>query len=124
MLESSEKAILAARLADDKKAEDLVVLDVRDVCMFTDAFVICTSGSPAQSRAIVSRIREGLAEQTGVRPVMDGGSSSTGWVVLDYGDVVVHVMDTHSREFYQLESLWGDGRELAWAGAEAMAVRA
>lgn len=123
MLETPDKAILVARLADDKKAEEIVVLDVSKVCTFTDIFVVCTSGSPLQSRAIVGNIRDGIDEQAGARPVVDGMAASTGWVVLDYGDVVVHVMDKNARDFYQLEALWGDGTVIDWATAEVAAGR-
>ncbi|MBX3727549.1 MAG: ribosome silencing factor [Candidatus Sumerlaeia bacterium] len=112
MLDSNEKACQAARLADDKKAEDIVVLDVADNCTFCDAFVVCTGSTRLQLRAIATGILEGLRVEGG-KPAIDGERNAN-WVVLDYGDVVVHVMSAEARAFYRLEDLWGDGRTLDW----------
>ncbi|MDX2177749.1 MAG: ribosome silencing factor [Candidatus Sumerlaeia bacterium] len=107
------RALRCAHFADEKKAEQVVVLDVGEVCSFTDAFVICTGSSPLQVRAISDSISEGLKEEGHRTPLVDG-MDSLNWVVLDYGDVVVHVMSLEAREFYNLEGLWGDAPEIPW----------
>ncbi len=121
MLETAEKAIMAARLADDKKAEEVVLLDVDGICMFTDSLVVCTGSSSLQLRAIVSNIREGMADAGAGKPLVDGMAGTTSWVVMDYGDVMIHVMDREAREYYRLESLWGDGRVVEWSPEEVAA---
>lgn len=113
--ESRERAIRCATLADDKKAEDIIVLDVGEVCSFTDGFVICTGSSPLQVRAIADAVSEGLKEAGAHSPLVDG-MDSLNWVVLDFGDVVVHVMSPDAREFYNLEGLWGDAPKVPYAG--------
>lgn len=113
-LTSREKAVLAARFADDKKAEEITVLDVVGVCTFTDTFVICTGTTSIQLRAISEGVRMGLAEKADVRPGGVDGVRHANWVVMDYGDFVVHIMSRESRDYYQLENLWGDGRPVEW----------
>lgn len=117
MLNTREKAIRAAQLADDKKAEHILVLDVTRVCSFTDAFVICTANSSMQLRAIASSIEDGLKKQGTKSPLSDG-LESPNWVVLDYGDVVVHIMSSDARGFYNLEGIWGDAARMDWEHAE------
>ncbi len=117
MLEAIDKAVLAARKADDKKAEDITVLDLRGICTFTDAFVICTGSSSLQLRAISNSIDDGLRD-VGIRKSTVDGSHHGSWIVMDYGDVVVHIMTPESRDYYRLEGLWGDGKEIGWEEAE------
>lgn len=120
VLESIDKARHAARLADDKKAENIVALDLHNVCSFTDAFVICTGSTRLQLRAIADGIVEGLRGMGCGKPSMDGERNAT-WLVLDYGDVVIHIMSPDARDYYQLENLWGDGQEIDWQSAETAA---
>jgi len=112
--ESLLKAVEAARLADSKKADDILVIDMRDVCSFTDSFVIATGASHLQLRAIRNSISEGLGRLGFKSGAMEGNHESS-WIVMDYGDVVVHLMSPESRDYYRLESLWGDGPEVMWA---------
>ncbi|MDK2972757.1 MAG: ribosome-associated protein [Candidatus Sumerlaeota bacterium] len=116
--ESTERARRAARLADEKKAEDIVVLDVTGVCTFCDAFVVATGSTGLQLRAIADSIIMGLKADDGFKPAVDGERNAS-WVVLDYGDVVVHLMSQEAREFYRLEDLWGDGKQIDWQDADA-----
>ncbi len=117
MHESIQKAVEAARLADAKKADDIVVIDMRQVCSFTDSFVIVTGASNLQLRAIRNSIEEGLGALGFKAGPLEGNHNSS-WIVMDYGDVVVHLMSPESRDYYRLENLWGDGPEVFWAAEE------
>lgn len=97
----------AVELAADKKASDIVLLDVGGLTTLADYFVICSGASERQLGAIADGITEGLRGE-GIRPIGREGSSSAHWVLLDYGAVIVHVMAPQEREFYQLERLWAD----------------
>jgi ribosome-associated protein len=119
-MDAPTKAAHAARFADDKKAEQIVALDLDGICTFTDAFMICTGATRLQLRAIAHGIIEGLGALGVPKPVLDGERNAT-WMVLDYGDVIVHIMSHDAREYYQLESLWGDGREVDWPAVSAEA---
>jgi iojap-like ribosome-associated protein len=81
------------------------MLDIREVSTIADYFVICSAESDRQIRAVVESIDEDIKKKTGVDPRIEG-TPDTGWVVLDYGDVVVHVFSEEQREFYRLERLW------------------
>jgi ribosome-associated protein len=108
-MDSKKLALLCRELADNKKAEDVVVLDVRKLSSVTDFFVIASGTSAPHLRAIVEEIHAKLRDEHDLRPARsDGGGSS--WVVLDYFDVIVHVMHTETRERYDLEGLWGDAK--------------
>ena len=112
------KAVLSARMADEKKAEDIIVLDLKGVCTFTDYFVICTGSTSLQLKAMADGIRKSLKNEGYGSPAMDGERQAS-WIALDYGDVVVHLMHPESREYYRLEDLWGDGKAVDWAEAAA-----
>jgi ribosome-associated protein len=107
-MDSRKLALLCRDLADNKKAEDIVVLDLRKISSITDYFVICTGTSEPHLRAIVNEIQEHLEEEQQISPRGTDGSINTSWVVLDYFDVIVHVMRKEVRELYKLEDLWGD----------------
>ena len=106
-MDSKKLALLCRELADDKKAEDISILDLRELSSVTDYFVIATGTSEPHLRAIVDEIIETLREEHGLRPHTDG-TLHTAWIVLDYFDVIVHVMRGDVREHYDLEGLWGD----------------
>jgi len=95
----------------DKKALDLVVLDLRKASAFTDFFIICTGATTRQVQAIANGIEEALAKK-GTKPALVEGSDRTEWVLLDYFDFVVHVFTPSTREFYGLERLWGDAERV------------
>jgi ribosome-associated protein len=102
------KAITTAvNAALEKKALNLVVLDLRKADGFTDFFVICTGANPRQIAAIADGVREAL-KQAGERPAVTEGTDSSAWVLLDYFNFVVHVFSRECRAFYDLERLWGN----------------
>ena len=107
-MDSRKLAMLCRELADNKKAEDIVILDLRKISSITDYFVICTGSSEPHLRAIVDEIQEHLEEEHQMTPRGTDGSINTSWVVMDYFDVIVHVMRKDVRELYNLEDLWGD----------------
>jgi len=100
------RALRAAEVAEDKRAEDIVVLDMRALTTVTDFFVICTGTNRAQMRAVADAVDEALYEGR-PRPPREGDERAQ-WILLDYGDVVVHVFGPEARAFYRLERLWGD----------------
>jgi ribosome-associated protein len=97
-----------ARYAEDKKAIDLVELDLRGVLGYTDYFVICSGNTGRQAKAIQDGIAEGLKREHGTLPRRVEGSADGGWILMDYLDVVVHIFTPQAREFYRLEQLWGE----------------
>ncbi|CAN5531035.1 hypothetical protein BH20CHL6_BH20CHL6_16710 [soil metagenome] len=109
--EAAREALELARsvvdLASDKKATDIVLLEVGDLTSLADYFVICSGGSERQLNAIADGIAEGLREQ-GHRPIGREGAPTAHWVLIDYGAVIVHVFATPERDYYQLEKLWSD----------------
>jgi ribosome-associated protein len=107
-MDSKKLAQLCRDFADNKKAENIVLLDVRDLSSVTDYFVIASGTSEPHLRAIVDEITDGLRDQYDLRPVRKDGSMQGAWVVLDFFDVIVHVMRTDARARYDLEGLWGD----------------
>ena len=110
---TSEKlARLCAAAAAEKKAEQIVALDLQGISNFTDFFVICSGSSEPQLKAIAGEIEDQLRKHHGIKPHAIDGYPMSQWMVLDYGDVVVHVFHTNKRELYSLEDLWGDAREL------------
>jgi ribosome-associated protein len=111
-MDSRKLALLCRKLADDKKADDLLVLDVRDISSITDYFVLASGSSEPHLRAISEAIIGKLKEDHGVSPRAQDGTLHTGWLVLDFFDVIVHVMRGDVRRRYDLETLWGDAPRL------------
>jgi ribosome-associated protein len=109
--EPNEEALALARrivdLASDKKASDIVLLEIGGLTTLADYFVICSGQSDRQLGAIVSGIIEALRDE-GVKPIGREGSANAHWLLIDYGSVIVHVMAPPERDFYQLERLWAD----------------
>jgi ribosome-associated protein len=97
--------------AEDKKAADLVLLDLRKAAGFTDFFLIASGGNPRQVRAIADAVMEGLAEE-GVKPAHVEGYDRSEWILLDYFDFIVHVFAPETRAFYGLERLWGNAERV------------
>jgi ribosome-associated protein len=111
-MESKKLALLCRELAENKKAENTVILDVRTLSSITDYFVITSAGNEPHLRAIVNEITDRLRSEHGIGPRAIDGDLRTAWQVVDYFDVIVHVMRTDVREKYDLEGLWGDARKV------------
>jgi ribosome-associated protein len=106
--------LTAARAADSKKAKDILVLNVREVTFFTDYFLICTAGSQRQAQAIAEEIGRQLKETGEVATSVEGYGTGD-WVLLDYGDLVIHVFSESARAYYDLERLWRGAQVVDWA---------
>jgi len=110
-LETEDAVMMAARAASDRKAADMVILDLRDVAQFTEFFLICTANNSRQVQAVTDAIEENLRE-AGKRPSHIEGYTAAEWVLLDYGDFIAHVFSPTSRRFYDLERLWRDAKHV------------
>jgi ribosome-associated protein len=109
------RALIAARAADAKKGDDIIVLDVGDIIGIVECFVITSASNTRLVRTIVEEVERQVFEQTGEKPRAVEGLRDASWVLLDYGDLVVHVFLAETREFYGLERLWADADRLEWA---------
>jgi ribosome-associated protein len=109
-------ALLAADAIADKKGADVVVLDVGDLIAIAGVFVIGTGSSRPHVQTLVERVEEKLTE-VGRKPLREEGRSEAEWVLLDYGDVIVHIFQPASRDFFGLERLWRDAPVIAWEPA-------
>ena len=101
-------AKLCEEIAYDRKAENIVRLDLKEYSAVSDYFVLCTATSEPHIRAIAERIQRDVLEQLKLKPLHVDGSPESHWMIVDFGTVMVHVMDEDTRALYQLESLWGD----------------
>jgi ribosome-associated protein len=110
---SRELAIAAARAAASKNARDILILDVGKLIVITDYFVIASGATDRQVKTVAEEIRRALAEME-VKPVRREGEREGRWVLLDFVDFVAHVFRDEERQYYGLERLWGDAREVAW----------
>jgi ribosome-associated protein len=104
MIDERRLALEAVRLMEDRKGENVVVIDLGDVSIPTSYFVVAGADNPAHAKALVTALREGLP----MKPLQSEGLTERKWIVLDYGDIVVHILEKGAREFYDLESLWAD----------------
>ena len=111
-MDSKKLALLCRDLAENRKAENIVVLDVRDVSSVTDYFVLASGTSEPHLRAITEEITGKLRDEHQLRPRAVDGTLQTAWVVLDFFDVIVHIMRGDVRERYNLEGLWGDAPQV------------
>lgn len=111
-MDSRKLALLCRDLAENRKAEDITILDVREISSVTDYFVIASGTSEPHLRAIVDEISDKLRDEQQLKPRAIDGTLHTAWVVLDYFDVIVHVMRHEVRDRYDLETLWGDAPRL------------
>ena len=109
---------VAAHAALEKKAIDLAVLDLQGLSSIADFFLVCSARSTTQAETIAEAVRRALRSE-GVRPRHNEGSAESGWLLLDYGDVVMHVFLEETRGFYALERLWGDAPLLSVEGGRA-----
>ena len=108
-MESKDLANRCAEICEDRKAENVVLYDVRGASILADFYLICTANSDPHMRAVVGRLNRDLAEEE-IRPNHVEGQPASRWVIIDYGSVIVHVLDSERRGFYDLEDLWGEDR--------------
>ncbi len=112
-MDSKEIAITCAKIADDKKALDIVILDVDKVSSITDYFVICSAINDRQLHAIADEIDKQMKKISVMKYGMEGYREAK-WVLIDYGDFIVHIFDKEMRNYYDLELLWGDAPKIEW----------
>jgi len=113
-VESLDLAHRIAEIIVDKQGENILILDLREVTTFTDYFVICSGTSRRQLDALQSALREGLKKtDEHLIPLNVEGGSDSGWVLVDFNSVIVHLFDPEMRAFYRLEELWKNGRVVA-----------
>lgn len=107
-------AKVAAEAIFAKKGADIVLLDVEDLFFLSDVFVIATGTSRPHVQALAEHVEERLEEALGKQPLRIEGKSEGEWVLIDYGDIIVHLFQAGPREFYSLERLWGDSERITW----------
>jgi len=109
--EIKELALLAAEIADDKKAQDIQVLKVKELTIIADYFVICSGKSEIQTKAIARGIENELAKND-IKPQKVAGADNGRWILIDYADIIVHVFHQQERDYYELERLWADAEKI------------
>ncbi|MCO7136255.1 ribosome silencing factor [[Clostridium] leptum] len=100
------------KILDNKKAQDLQVIGIRDLTIIADYFIIASGGSTTQVKALADEVEFQMKEKFGMMPLRTEGYNSSSWILVDYGNVVVHVFTKDTREFYDLERLWADGTKV------------
>jgi ribosome-associated protein len=108
-------AVVAARAADDKKADHTLILSVGEVLQITDYFVITSASNRRLVRSVVDSVEEAVREELGRSPIRIEGASEQQWVLVDYGDVVIHVFAEEMRMYYEIERLYRDVPKVDWA---------
>jgi ribosome-associated protein len=112
----TEEAINIARTIvsnlEEKKGEDILLLDLIGVCSFTDYFILCTGTSERTIKALAEEVRKVVKEKYSMRERGLEGEASSGWVLIDYGDVILHLFSQSMRDYYQLDELWSEGKTL------------
>jgi ribosome-associated protein len=111
-LEPLDLARLIVNTLEDKKAEDIVLLDLRPDTHLTDFFVICTGNSDRQIRALVDYVRQACKDQAGKLPFNIEGTPESGWMLMDYSNVVVHIFNAEQRDYYDLQGLWSKSAQV------------
>lgn len=117
---SHQLALTIAEAADDRKADDIVILKVTEISYLADYFIIVTGFSKAQVRAISQSIEQKVEEKWQRLPLRTQGQSEGSWVVQDYGDVLVHILLPQEREFYNLEAFWGHAEKIAFEASQPL----
>ncbi len=115
-----EQTLIAARAIDDKKGSDIVIQEVGKLLNVTDYFVICTAANNRRADSIYEEVEERLRKEAGVKPISVEGVEDGKWILLDYGQIVVHIFLPEQREYYRLEQLWDEAPtvDVAAAGIE------
>ena len=111
---SSKLATVAAQIAEENRGQDVVILDLRELTCIFDFFVIATGTSRRQLHAMADEIDHKLSDELGDKRLGIEGYHGSGWVLLDYGNVVVHLFEEEQRDFYAIEKLWGEAKPVAW----------
>ena len=106
-----DQAVLAARAAEDKKAFDVEILEVSELTIIADYFVICSANSDVQAQAIARNIEDEMAAE-GYQPQQTAGMNRGRWILMDYADIIVHIFHKEEREYYELERLWADAEKI------------
>ena len=110
-MEAKEMAKLAIKSLEDKKAEDIKVIDISDISTIADYFIIASGKNRSQIQAVCDNVEEAMG-RAGVSMKQTEGYKNANWVLMDYGDIIVHIFDTENRLFYDLERIWRDGKEI------------
>ena len=113
LLDIAQLAKAAVDAASDKKASDILLLDIREVSVIADYFVICSASNSRQIQAIAEAIDEELGKQ-GAMLLRREGTAETGWVLLDFGDIIVHIFASAERQYYRLERLWNEAKTVVY----------
>ncbi|GCE06836.1 ribosome silencing factor [Dictyobacter aurantiacus] len=113
LLDIDQQAKAAADIAYDKKASDVLLLDIRDVSVIADYFVICSASNTRQIQAIADTIDEDLGKQ-GAQLLHREGDADSGWVLLDFGSIIVHIFGPKEREYYRIERLWSEAKTVVY----------
>lgn len=116
-MENKEMALKAASILDDKKAKDILIIDISNKASFADYFVMASGNSERQVGALIEAVEDSLQEY-GIAPKGIEGNKTSGWILMDYGDVIVNVLTTEMRERYNIEKAWGDGKFITLEGME------
>lgn len=116
-MDALEKALYCSKVASDKKAHELVIINVREFSSFADFFIVCSGTSTRQVQAVAEHVEAEMKKQ-GFRPIGIEGMRGGRWVLLDYGDVIVHVFHQTERDFYGLEDLWAECPRIAYDAGE------
>jgi ribosome-associated protein len=106
---------VAADAIFSKKGMDIVLLDVEGLFVLSDVFVIATGTSRPHVQSLAEHVEEGMSQELGIKPLRSEGRAEAEWVLLDFGDVIVHLFQASAREFYGLERLWADAEKVDWA---------
>lgn len=121
--EGKVMAFAAAEYADDKKAEEIVILDMREISPITDFMVVCSASSLPQLRAVRDEIEDKFREDHKLRPLAGDRNLESGWLIQHYGDVIVHIFLPEKREYYALEELFNDAPRVPWSPKPALAAK-
>ena len=111
-IETTELARYMVNLIADKKGENIVLLDIRKQALISDYFILCSGNSERQLKAIAEGISEGMAEAFQLKPRHREGAPATGWILMDFADIIVHIFTPNTRAFYDLEGLWSEAQVL------------